>query len=77
MPHALMPAVAAALLVVGVVLSIALLVPINSRVARWAEGSAPPDWRAQVRRWDRLHYVRVVIIGVAFVVLAAAGITPR
>lgn len=61
--------VAAALLVTSVVLSVVFLVPINSRVARWSHGDAPADWKQQVRRWDRLHYVRVVIIGAAFVLL--------
>jgi uncharacterized membrane protein len=67
-------AVAAALLVVSVAMSITLLVPINSRVARWSAGEAPPDWREQVGRWDRFHYIRVAIIVTAFALLAVAGI---
>jgi uncharacterized membrane protein len=64
---------AAALLVVSVLMSIALLVPINSRVATWTAGSIPADWKQQVHRWDRLHYVRVTVIVAAFVLLTVAG----
>ncbi|MEU7058135.1 DUF1772 domain-containing protein [Streptomyces sp. NPDC046197] len=60
---------ATALLVVSVLMSIALLVPINSRVARWTRDSVPADWRQQVGRWDRFHYVRVGLIVTAFVLL--------
>lgn len=65
------PAIVAAiaLLVSSVVMSIALLVPINSRVARWSDGSVPPDWKQQVGRWHRFHYVRVGVIVSAFVLL--------
>ncbi|MGH3094738.1 MAG: anthrone oxygenase family protein [Streptosporangiales bacterium] len=73
-PQALTVAVAAALLVVSVGMSIVLLVPINSRVAQWSGGNAPPDWREQVSRWDRLHYLRVGIIVAAFALLVVAGV---
>lgn len=63
---------ATGLLVLSVLLSIALLVPINSRVARWTSGSVPADWREQLGRWDRFHYVRVGIIVAAFVLLVVA-----
>jgi hypothetical protein len=56
----------AALLAVSVVMSIALLVPINNRSATWTADDHPGDWREQQQRWDRLHYVRVAIIVAAF-----------
>ena len=62
----------AVLLVVSVVMSVTLLVPINNRVASWSAGVVPPDWRHQMRRWDRLHYVRVGVIVVAFALLVLA-----
>ncbi|HEY2191361.1 MAG TPA: anthrone oxygenase family protein [Actinomycetospora sp.] len=65
--------VAAVLLVVAVVASIALLVPINDRVKTWSAGDAPADWRAQVGRWDRLHHGRVALLVAAFA-LAAVGL---
>lgn len=64
---------AAVLLVTSVLMSIALLVPINSRVARWTSGTAPVDWREQVHQWDRLHHVRVAVIVAAFALLVVAA----
>jgi uncharacterized membrane protein len=64
---------AAALLVVSVVMSIALLVPINNRTATWTADHHPADWREQQQRWDRLHYARVAIIVAAFVLTLVAG----
>lgn len=60
---------ATALLVVSVLMSIVLLVPIASRGARWTRDSAPADWKQQVGRWDRFHYVRVGVILAAFVLM--------
>ena len=64
---------AAALLAVSVVMSIALLVPINNRSATWTAENHPADWRAQHQRWDRLHYARVAIIVAGFVLTLVAG----
>lgn len=63
-----------ALLLVSVVLSVAVLVPINSRAARWATDGVPADWRAQTTRWDRFHYVRVAVIVGSFALFAVAGV---
>ena len=41
---------AAALLVVSVVMSVALLVPINNRSATWTAGDHPAGWREQQQR---------------------------
>jgi uncharacterized membrane protein len=60
---------AAVLLVASVLMSVALLVPINSRSARWTRDNVPADWKQQIGRWDRFHYVRVGIIVAAFVLL--------
>ncbi|AEN10401.1 MULTISPECIES: anthrone oxygenase family protein [unclassified Streptomyces] len=62
----------AALLVLSVVMSVVLLVPINSRVATWTREGAPADWKQQMGRWDRYHYVRVGVIVAAFALLATA-----
>ena len=64
---------AAALLAVSVVMSIALLVPINNRSATWTADDHPGDWREQQQRWDRLHYARVAIIVAAFVLTLVAA----
>ncbi|WP_026061336.1 DUF1772 domain-containing protein [Rhodococcus rhodochrous] len=66
---------AAALLAVSVVMSIALLVPINNRSASWTDETYPEDWREQTQRWDNLHYIRVAIIVGAFVLVAVAAVS--
>lgn len=63
---------AAALLIVSVVMSILLLVPINNRGKTWTPENRPADWKRQMNRWDRYHYVRVAILIAAFALLAAA-----
>lgn len=62
-------AVAGALLVASVVMTVLLLVPINSRVATWSTSTAPANWRRQLGRWDRLHHLRVGVITAAFTLL--------
>lgn len=54
-------------------MSVALLVPINSRSATWTADDHPGDWREQQQCWDRLHYARVAIIVAAFVLTLAAA----
>lgn len=67
-------ATAAALLAVGVLMSVTLLVPLNNRVRTWTPGHAPHDWRDQLRRWDRLHYVRLVVITGGFACLSLGSV---
>jgi hypothetical protein len=64
---------AAGLLAVSIVMSIALLVPINNRSATWTADHHPDDWREQQQRWDRLHYARVAIIVAGFVLTLVAA----
>ena len=64
---------AAALLAVSVVMSVALLVPINNRSVTWTASDHPHDYREQQQRWDRLHYIRVAIIIAAFVLTVVAA----
>jgi uncharacterized membrane protein len=63
---------AAGLLVLSVVMSLLLLVPINNRNRTWTPENRPEDWKEQVNRWNRWHYVRVAVIVAAFALLAAA-----
>jgi uncharacterized membrane protein len=64
--------VAAALLIVSVIMSLLLLVPINNRSKTWTVENRPEDWKEQMNRWDRFHYVRIAVIVAAFALLAAA-----
>lgn len=63
---------AGALLILSVIMSILLLVPINNRGKTWTPDDRPDDWKQQMNRWDRFHYVRVAVIIAAFALLAAA-----
>ena len=63
---------AAALLIVSVVMSILLLVPINNQGKTWTPDNRPDDWKQQMKRWDRYHYVRVAVIVGAFTLLVTA-----
>ncbi|MFE6037652.1 anthrone oxygenase family protein [Streptomyces sp. NPDC056452] len=63
---------AGGLLILSVIMSIALLVPINNRGKTWTPENRPADWKQQMNRWDRFHYVRVAVIVAAFALLVAA-----
>ncbi|MFD4696326.1 anthrone oxygenase family protein [Streptomyces niveus] len=63
---------AGALLLLSVIMSILLLVPINNQGKTWTPDNRPADWKQQMNRWDRFHYVRVAVIVAAFALLAAA-----
>ncbi|WEH19648.1 DUF1772 domain-containing protein [Streptomyces sp. VNUA24] len=63
---------AGALLLLSVIMSVLLLVPINDRSKTWTPDNRPADWKQQANRWDRLHYVRVGVIGAALTALVAA-----
>ncbi len=68
---------AVVLMAVVMVLTLTTLVPINNRVAAWA-GAGPdeaPTNRELAHRWDRLHWVRVVVLLVVFVLVALAPTT--
>ncbi|MFJ9813243.1 anthrone oxygenase family protein [Streptomyces sp. NPDC101158] len=63
---------AAVLLIVSVIMSLLLLVPINNRGKTWTPENRPEDWKEQMNRWDRYHYVRVAVIVAAFTLLVTA-----
>ncbi|MFF7789468.1 anthrone oxygenase family protein [Streptomyces sp. NPDC007991] len=63
---------AAALLIVSVVMSMLLLVPINNRNKTWTPENRPADWKEQLNRWERWHYLRVAVLIAAFTLLVSA-----
>jgi uncharacterized membrane protein len=63
---------AGALLIFSVIMSVLLLVPINNRGKTWTPENRPADWKQQMNRWDRFHYVRVAVIIAAFALLVTA-----
>lgn len=62
---------AAALMAVVVLLTVAVLVPINNRIGRWSD--AVDVDRDLARRWDRLHWLRVCLL-IALYVLLVIGV---
>ena len=70
--HAGLVVAAGALLLLSVVMSILLLVPINNRNKTWTPENRPADWKEQLNRWNRWHYVRVAEIIAAFGLLVVA-----
>ncbi|MFD7199026.1 anthrone oxygenase family protein [Streptomyces sp. NPDC059893] len=71
-PGAGLVVTAGALLILSVIMSILLLVPINNRGKTWTPENRPADWKEQMNRWDRFHYVRVAVIIAAFALLVTA-----
>lgn len=62
--------IAAGLMAAVVVLTVTMMVPINNRIGAWsATGELS---RALAARWDRLHWLRVAILAVLFVLLTIA-----
>ena len=70
--HAGLVVVAGVLLLISVVMSVLLLVPINNRNKTWTPENRPADWKQQLNRWNRWHYVRVAEIIAAFGLLVVA-----
>jgi uncharacterized membrane protein len=71
-PGAGLVVTAGALLIVSVLMSVLLLVPINNRNRTWTPENRPADWKEQLNRWNRFHYVRVAVLIAAFALLVAA-----
>lgn len=59
--------VAVALMGVALLLTVTVLVPINNRIGAWR--STDDVNRDLAGRWDRLHWVRVFLLGAMFVLL--------
>ena len=64
--------IAAGLLILSVVMSVLLLVPINNRNKTWTAETRPADWKEQLNRWLRFHYLRVAVLIAAFALLVVA-----
>lgn len=65
--------VAAVVMALVVLLTVTMLVPINNHIGAWSQ-AADVD-RDLARRWDRLHWLRVAILVVLFVLLVI-GVRP-
>ncbi|GBG40737.1 DUF1772 domain-containing protein [Mycobacterium montefiorense] len=64
--------VAAGLMAGAVLLTVTMLVPINNRIAKWpATGEVSRELAA---RWDRLHWLRVLVL-LALLALLSVAVT--
>ena len=53
---------AAVLFACVIVFSLIFPVPLNNLIASWNPEALPNDWRQLRRRWDKFHYVRIVLL---------------
>lgn len=65
----LLIAIAAALWAATIVFTIAMLVPINNRIAKLNPEQPYPTWLHDRARWDRLHRIRVALLIIALLLL--------
>lgn len=69
--------IALALWIASIVFSVALLVPINNRIAALSLTSPPATWKQDHKKWDTLHRWRVLLLIVAMVSLTYALVSPE
>ena len=62
-------AASAILWAVSIAYSIGTLVPINNRIASWAQQTRPANWKTYRQRWDRLHRWRVLLLVLSYTAL--------
>ena len=62
----------AALWLLSILGTVTLLVPINSRVAKWTWDTRPADWAQARQTWDTRHYARVIVLAAALICLVFA-----
>jgi uncharacterized membrane protein len=75
---ALTPLIIAAVLWVAIIIfTIAVLVPINNRIAAIQPDNPPANWQNDHRHWDRLHQLRVGLLLLAFLFVLYAILTSR
>ena len=61
----------AALWALSIVYTVTALVPINNKIAAWTDTNRPAEWKDLRSKWDILHRWRVLLLGTAFILLAA------
>lgn len=70
---ALVPLLTATLIWAGVIVfTIAMLVPINDRIASLNTAAPMPGWKHDHKKWDSLHRVRILLLAIAFFLLTYA-----
>jgi uncharacterized membrane protein len=52
-----------------IVFTIAMLVPINNRIASLNTAALAPDWKQDHKKWDSLHRIRILLLAIAVLAL--------
>jgi hypothetical protein len=66
-------AATAALIWLGVIVwTVIALAPVNAEVAKWNLDHLPANWQQRRVLWDRRHRLRVILIGLAFLLMTVA-----
>lgn len=60
------------LLIGDMAVTLAGIVPINTRVQSWNIAAPPSDWANFRDRWERFHTIRTVLVVSSFVLLASS-----
>lgn len=60
-----------------IVFSIIFPVPINNKIANWNPNDLPDDWRELRKRWDKYHFVRIILLLIALAALIFGTISNR
>ena len=60
----------------AIVYTLILPAPLNRRISRWDVQALPSNWRAERRRWDRFHWIRMGILLPALVCLIVGVALP-
>jgi hypothetical protein len=69
--------ISVALLITVLLITLLVLVPIDNRIAQWAEVAVPSDWRPQRDRWQWYHSARTFASIASFTCLASAVVGYR
>lgn len=70
-------AAAASLWTLVILFTLAVLVPINNRIAKLQPTALPADWQRAHRRWDSLHRLRVALLLIALILALNAILNCR
>ncbi len=66
-------AATAALVWLGVIVwTVIALAPVNAEVAKWNLDDLPSNWQQRSVLWDGRHRLRVILIGLAFLLMTVA-----
>ena len=68
-----LPLLTAMLIWAGVIVfTVVMLVPINNRIASLNQAAPAPGWKHDHKKWDFLHRIRILLLGVGFLALTYA-----